>query len=78
MDTYRSIDSLPNQWLDDVKVEVVPRGSDHAAPQSTGSLVQIYAGTIYQVHNITYLINGKWEIILCLALQLHETTLDES
>lgn len=52
MDAYRSIDSLPSQWLDDVTVEVVSRGNDHAAPQNKGSLVQIYAGTIYQVHNI--------------------------
>ena len=53
MEAYRSIDSLPSQWLDDIGVEVVSRGSDHPAPHSGGSLVQIYAGTIYQVHNIT-------------------------
>jgi len=53
MDAYRSIDSLPQQWLDDVRVEVVSRGNDHPAPQRKGSLVQIYAGTIYQVCNMT-------------------------
>ncbi|KDR75650.1 hypothetical protein GALMADRAFT_248246 [Galerina marginata CBS 339.88] len=53
MDAYRSVDSLPNKWLSDVKVEVVSRGNDHPAPSRTGSAVQIYAGTIYQLCNFT-------------------------
>jgi hypothetical protein len=68
MDAYRSIDSLPSHWLDDVRVEVVSRGNDHTAPQNRGSLVQIYTGTIYQVHNITYLSKETRGITFCLAL----------
>lgn len=49
MDAYRSIDSLPTQWLRDVKVEVVTKGTGHKPPQREGSSIQIYAGTIYQV-----------------------------
>ncbi|KAJ3499450.1 hypothetical protein NLJ89_g10100 [Agrocybe chaxingu] len=53
MDAYRSIDSLPNKWLEDVTIEVVSRGNDHPAPRKAGTLVQIYAGTIYQLSNFT-------------------------
>jgi len=49
MDAYRSIDSLPTQWLRDVKVEAVTRGQSHPPPQREGSSIQIYLGTIYQV-----------------------------
>lgn len=49
MDAYRSIDSLPNQWLGDVRIEVVSRGNDHLAPPRNGTNVHVYAGTIYQV-----------------------------
>jgi len=49
MDTYRSIESLPTKWLEDVGIEVVTRGNDHPAPRKTGQAVQIYMGTIYQV-----------------------------
>jgi AAA domain len=49
MDSYRSIDSLPTQWLRDVKIEVVTKGTGHSPPQREGSSIQIYVGTIYQV-----------------------------
>ncbi|KAF8963694.1 hypothetical protein BDZ97DRAFT_1819948, partial [Flammula alnicola] len=53
MDAYRSIDSLPHKWLDEVEVEVVSRGNDHPAPPKSGSGLRIYAGTIYQLSNFT-------------------------
>ena len=49
MDAYRSIDSLPTQWLRDVKVEVITKGTVHTPPQREASSIQIYMGTIYQV-----------------------------
>lgn len=48
MGCYRAITSLPTQWLDDVRVERVIKGNDHAGPSHT-HLVHIYAGTLYQV-----------------------------
>jgi len=48
MDCYRTIASLPTEWLDDVSVERVVKGNEHAGPGHT-HLVYIYAGTLYQV-----------------------------
>lgn len=50
MDCYRTIASLPTEWLDDVSVERVIKGSEHAGPGHT-YLVYIYAGTLYQLHS---------------------------
>ncbi|KAF5355004.1 hypothetical protein D9756_005484 [Leucocoprinus leucothites] len=52
MDCYRTIASLPTEWLDDVKVERVIKGNEHAGPGHT-HLVYIYAGTLYQLYNFT-------------------------
>lgn len=51
MNTYRSIKDVPIQWLDDVVVEVVTQASTHQLPDRRTSrpIVNIYAGTIYQV-----------------------------
>jgi len=48
MDCYRTIASLPTEWLDEVSVERVVKGNEHAGPGHT-HLVYIYAGTLYQV-----------------------------
>lgn len=50
MDCYRTIASLPTEWLDDVSVERVIKGSEHAGPGHT-YLVYIYAGTLYQLRS---------------------------
>ncbi|KAG7091140.1 hypothetical protein E1B28_010194 [Marasmius oreades] len=48
---YRSIDSLPTEWLDGIKVEHVLKGNDHPwKAESSGSVV--YAGTVYQLYNL--------------------------
>jgi len=44
---YRSIKDLPTAWLDELKIEMVTKGNEHAPPKGTS--VAIYAGTIYQV-----------------------------
>ncbi|KAH7875454.1 uncharacterized protein C8R40DRAFT_1160716 [Lentinula edodes] len=46
--SYKSIDSLPTEWLDKVSIEHVTNGNDHAAP-SGSTAFSLYAGTIYQV-----------------------------
>lgn len=56
MECYRTIASLPTEWLNDVKVEHILKGSDHAGPSHT-HLVHIYAGTLYQVSRFQYLVN---------------------
>ncbi|PPQ63036.1 hypothetical protein CVT24_005982 [Panaeolus cyanescens] len=55
MDAYRSIEDLPIQWLDDVSVEVVTQASTHRLPDKKSSrpIVNIYAGTIYQLYNFS-------------------------
>lgn len=45
---YRSIDSLPNEWLDKIFIEHVKNGNEHAAP-SVSSAFSLFAGTIFQV-----------------------------
>ncbi|KAJ3833831.1 hypothetical protein F5878DRAFT_387710 [Lentinula raphanica] len=45
---YQSIDSLPNVWLNNLSIEHVTNGNDHAAP-SDSSVFSLYAGTIFQV-----------------------------
>lgn len=52
MEAYRSIESLPLKWLDDVQIDVVSRGSDHPAPPKSGSGIRIYAGTLFQVREL--------------------------
>ncbi|KAF8146877.1 hypothetical protein K438DRAFT_1910626 [Mycena galopus ATCC 62051] len=48
-DCYTSIESLPTEWLDNVKIERVLKGGDHAAPgKSDPSANLLYAGTVYQ------------------------------
>lgn len=49
MDTYRSIASLPIEWLTDTIIEVVSSGINHSPPRKTGHTIHIYMGTIYQV-----------------------------
>jgi len=44
---YRSIKYLPTGWLDEVKIEMVTKGNEHAPPKGQSAIV--YAGTIYQV-----------------------------
>lgn len=63
MDCYRTIASLPTEWLDDVSVELVIKGSEHAGPGHT-YLVYIYAGTLYQVR-VSYICR---EPVSCNAL----------
>ncbi|KAJ7270062.1 hypothetical protein B0H12DRAFT_1178144, partial [Mycena haematopus] len=47
---YTSIDSLPTEWLDNVKIERVFKGHDHAAPSKSDPSANIlYAGTVYQL-----------------------------
>jgi hypothetical protein len=53
IDCYRTIASLPTEWLDDVKVERVLKGNDHAPPSHI-HLVYIYAGTLYQVSQLIF------------------------
>ncbi|PPQ77251.1 hypothetical protein CVT26_005990, partial [Gymnopilus dilepis] len=53
METYRSIQSLPKNWLDDIQVQVVSKGNDHPPPPRSRSGVYVYAGTIYQLYNFT-------------------------
>ncbi|KAF8171884.1 hypothetical protein BJ912DRAFT_994826 [Pholiota molesta] len=53
MAAYRSIESLPLKWLDDVHIDVVNRGNDHPAPPKSGSGIHIYAGTLFQLSNFT-------------------------
>lgn len=53
MGCYRTIASLPTEWLNDVQVEHVLKGSEHAGPSHT-HLVHIYAGTLYQVSQCQY------------------------
>lgn len=68
MDAYRSIDSLPTKWLEDIKLEVVSRGSEHPAPKRSGNTMYIYAGTIYQVKSL-YVFSGAYRL-KTYALQL--------
>ncbi|KJA28890.1 hypothetical protein HYPSUDRAFT_1082968 [Hypholoma sublateritium FD-334 SS-4] len=53
MDAYRSVESLPHKWLDEVKVEVVSRGNDHPGPSRSDNGTYIYAGTLFQLSNFT-------------------------
>lgn len=51
---YTSIDSLPTEWLDNVKIEHVLKAHDHPAPsQSDSSTSLLYAGTVYQVSTVS-------------------------
>jgi hypothetical protein len=45
---YRSIDSLPSKWLEQVSIEHVTNGNEHPAP-SASQTFSLYAGTIFQV-----------------------------
>ncbi|KAJ7772068.1 hypothetical protein DFH07DRAFT_214825 [Mycena maculata] len=51
---YSSIDSLPIEWLANVKIEHVLKGNDHTAPsKSNPSASLLYAGTVYQLYNFS-------------------------
>lgn len=45
---YRSIDSLPTEWLDSVSIEHITNGNEHAGPSPSSSF-SLFAGTIFQV-----------------------------
>ncbi|KAG6855670.1 hypothetical protein H0H87_012265, partial [Tephrocybe sp. NHM501043] len=53
IERYRAIESLPTAWLDRVLVEQVTSGRTHRVPTAGSALVQIYAGTTYQLYNFT-------------------------
>ncbi|KAJ6593411.1 P-loop containing nucleoside triphosphate hydrolase protein [Mycena capillaripes] len=64
-DCYTSIDSLPTEWLDNVKVEHVLKGHDHAAPsKSDPSASLLYAGTVYQLYNFSK--RHSFEVDVCV------------
>lgn len=44
---YRAIEHVELDWLENVSIEKVVRGSQHVPPSTTGT--HIYAGTLYQV-----------------------------
>ncbi|KAK7057619.1 AAA-12 domain-containing protein [Favolaschia claudopus] len=51
---YTSIDSLPTDWLNKVKIEHVLKGHDHPGPsKSDPSMSLVYAGTVYQLYNFS-------------------------
>ncbi|KAJ6589935.1 hypothetical protein DFH09DRAFT_219264 [Mycena vulgaris] len=53
-DCYNSIDSLPTEWLANVRIEHVLKGNDHPAPaKSDPSASLLYAGTVYQLYNFS-------------------------
>ncbi|ESK97371.1 aaa atpase [Moniliophthora roreri MCA 2997] len=54
-DCYRSIESLPLDWLDQVKVEHVLKGNDHQHPRTLmkSSALLVYAGTVYQLYTFS-------------------------
>ncbi|KAJ3748603.1 hypothetical protein DFH05DRAFT_580966 [Lentinula detonsa] len=52
VECYKSINSLPTEWLDKVSIEHVTNGNDHAAP-SGSSAFSLYAGTIFQLYNFS-------------------------
>lgn len=74
MDAYRSIESLPHKWLDEVKVEVVSRGSDHPGPSRSDNGIYIYAGTLFQVSYISLTFNSLLFDASSVALQFHKAT----
>lgn len=49
IDSYLSFQHLSNNWLKDVRVELVTTGNDHPGPILDGHTVYIYMGTIFQV-----------------------------
>ncbi|TFK23145.1 hypothetical protein FA15DRAFT_670751 [Coprinopsis marcescibilis] len=53
IDVYRSIDSLELQWLDQVKIQRVLKGTEHSGPQRSGRITHIYAGTLFQLYNFS-------------------------
>ncbi|KAF7362302.1 AAA-12 domain-containing protein [Mycena venus] len=62
---YTSIDSLPTEWLDNVKIEHVLKGHDHAAPsKSNSSESLLYAGTVYQLYNFSK--RHSFEVDVCV------------
>ncbi|TFK44927.1 hypothetical protein BDQ12DRAFT_695260 [Crucibulum laeve] len=52
IDHYQDIESLPTQWLSDLKIEQVLKGNNHPAPPKSGSGIRVYTGTIYQACSI--------------------------
>ncbi|KAJ7647709.1 hypothetical protein FB45DRAFT_987359 [Roridomyces roridus] len=62
---YRSIESLPVDWLDHTQIEHVLKGNDHPAPsKSDPSASLIYAGTVYQLYNFTK--RHSFEVDMCI------------
>ncbi|KAF5357356.1 hypothetical protein D9758_005886 [Tetrapyrgos nigripes] len=54
VECHRSIESLPTDWLEKVKIEHVFKGSDHPAPSRSRTIAYyLYAGTIYQLYNFS-------------------------
>ncbi|KAJ2928657.1 hypothetical protein H1R20_g8458, partial [Candolleomyces eurysporus] len=51
IECYKSIDSLPKEWLEHVCIERVLKGTDHPAPSKGKTYV--YAGTLYQLYNFS-------------------------
>ncbi|RXW24968.1 hypothetical protein EST38_g889 [Candolleomyces aberdarensis] len=51
IECYKSIDSLPKEWLEHVCIERILKGTDHPAP-SKGK-THVYAGTLYQLYNFS-------------------------
>ncbi|PPQ75118.1 hypothetical protein CVT26_008296 [Gymnopilus dilepis] len=51
MGIYVAVSPMQKSWLDGVNTQNVCRGTSHPPPPEGGSGIDIYAGTMYQLHN---------------------------